>query len=54
MEPGDVVKLKSGGPPMTIAWIDGKQAWCDWIDEGKPQGHKFYLSVLEKVEDTDT
>lgn len=34
---GDVVRLKSGGPPMTVQRLsdtDGEhdRVWCDWID----------------------
>jgi uncharacterized protein YodC (DUF2158 family) len=35
-KPGDVVKLKSGGPAMTIAkygkYSDGEKALCEWFD----------------------
>jgi uncharacterized protein YodC (DUF2158 family) len=35
-EPGDVVFLKSGGPPMTVAAVDDDRVECLWLgDEGK-------------------
>lgn len=50
---GDVVKLKSGGPPMTIAEIDTfgdnhQKALCVWFDGNKQQQHIFELEVLLK------
>ena len=34
-EAGDVVMLKSGGQPMTVALIDADEALCLWMgDEG--------------------
>ena len=32
-EVGDVVGLKSGGPPMTIDKIDGKNIHCVYFDD---------------------
>ncbi|QCK88319.1 DUF2158 domain-containing protein [Phreatobacter aquaticus] len=32
-EAGDVVMLKSGGQPMTIASIDADEALCLWMGE---------------------
>ncbi len=34
---GDVVRLKSGGPAMTIEVIEGHEAVCTWfgIDQGE-------------------
>ena len=29
---GDVVKLKSGGPMMTVNNFDGDRVWCLWFD----------------------
>jgi uncharacterized protein YodC (DUF2158 family) len=41
---GDVVQLRSGGPLMTIAWVDdyrGKlSACCDWFVADKALGKK--------------
>jgi uncharacterized protein YodC (DUF2158 family) len=42
IKPGSVVKLRSGGPPMTVAWVElaGQQytdnvAHCTWFVEDK-------------------
>src|ERR1700679_3703001 len=31
MEPGDIVRLKSGGPPMTVASIENENVCCFWF-----------------------
>ena len=49
---GDVVRLKSGGPAMTIENIDtygkGKGATCTWFDGSKRVTEMFMLAVLDK------
>jgi uncharacterized protein YodC (DUF2158 family) len=47
-KPGDVVKLKSGGPLMTVVTADSKEAECEWFDEKKvPQRHTFFVTSLK-------
>jgi uncharacterized protein YodC (DUF2158 family) len=36
---GDVVRLKSGGPPMTVEAVEGGAARVAWIDD-KQQTHR--------------
>ncbi len=36
---GDIVKLKSGGPKMTISGFDHNLAICVWFDDNNE--HKF-------------
>jgi len=43
---GDVVQLKSGGPKMTIRWIEDDEAYCEWFDGKKKLGDKFTLTSL--------
>ena len=55
-QPGDIVKLKSGGPRMTLGHIGTysgeEQAKCQWFDDhNKAQEGLFYLTALEKAED---
>jgi len=53
---GDAVRLKSGGPPMTIDGIDDysmaptgrKQARCVWFDGAKRMSAVFELPNLER------
>lgn len=46
---GDVVKLKSGGPSMTVNEISGSQAHCTWFDGAKRSGSWFEMVTLEKL-----
>ncbi len=41
-EPGDVVVLKSGGQPMTVASVSGDEVLCIWIGE---EGELFRESL---------
>lgn len=43
---GDTVKLKSGGPVMTIKWINGDEVACAWFDGKKPLSQEFELATL--------
>jgi uncharacterized protein YodC (DUF2158 family) len=50
---GDVVRLKSGGPAMTIE-RGGKMSdrlvfVCTWITDGKVNCRIFYVEALEHV-----
>ena len=52
-EPGDTVRLKSGGPLMTIKTTTNDDAWCEWFDDKKmPQGKEFSLHMLEHDDGT--
>jgi uncharacterized protein YodC (DUF2158 family) len=46
---GDVVKLKSGGPEMTIDELSGTQAHCTWFEKTKRTGSWFELVALTKA-----
>ena len=55
---GDTVRLKSGGPVMTIENIDAKSwastadkdhAWCQWFEKTKLETGVFPLASLEKA-----
>jgi len=47
-KPGDIVRLKSGGPPMTIESLDRKEGGflCLWFDEGQLEDAVFAAVVL--------
>lgn len=51
MKTGDIVILNSGGPAMTISYIDvresGTYARCEWItDDGKVNSREFPIECL--------
>jgi len=48
IQAGDVVQLKSGGPYMTVAWIEEGEACCEWFDGKKNAMAKFPLTSLGK------
>jgi len=46
---GDLVRLRSGGPLMTVASIKGNQVDCFWTDlDGQPNAESFPIEVLKK------
>lgn len=49
---GDMVKLKSGGPIMTIDSVDERGLNCVWfVNEAiSPSREYFLLEILKKVE----
>lgn len=51
LEVGDQVRLKSGGPVMTVSKVhDVAKVTCDWFDEDKGvQSHIFPVKTLERV-----
>ncbi len=49
LKTGDVVTLKSGGPDMTVRWVEDRDAYCDWFLGGKHEGAKFSVSQLKHV-----
>jgi uncharacterized protein YodC (DUF2158 family) len=47
--PGDLVKLRSGGPLMTVGSIKGDRVDCFWTGEdGAPNADSFPVDVLRK------
>ncbi len=52
LKKGDVVKLNSGGPKMTIFKIEGDFVSCHWFDKNDVhQSTKFSYEALTKQED---
>lgn len=48
---GDVVKLRSGGPRMTIVGIHGSDFTCTWFDQNQrdPLSETFSLALLVRA-----
>jgi uncharacterized protein YodC (DUF2158 family) len=46
MKTGDVVRLKSGGHPMTILQADGEEAECVWSAAGDVKLRVFPVAAL--------
>ncbi|EKO3926144.1 DUF2158 domain-containing protein [Vibrio metschnikovii] len=49
---GDIVKLKSGGPDMTVQ-SNGDRVWCQWFAGKKLEVGKFPENSLEIVKKDD-
>jgi len=46
---GDLVRLRSGGPLMTVDSIKGNQVDCFWTGfDGEPNAESFPAAVLKK------
>jgi uncharacterized protein YodC (DUF2158 family) len=43
---GQCVQLKSGGPLMTIRFIESGKAYCQWFLNGKVEGAEFVVVQL--------
>lgn len=51
---GDIVKVKSGGPKMTVDQITHKgEVSCTWFSGSKMQTGYFHPETLQKVEEVD-
>jgi uncharacterized protein YodC (DUF2158 family) len=49
LQPGDLVRLRSGGPLMTVNSIRGNQIDCFWTGlDGEPNAESFPAAVLRK------
>jgi len=49
LQPGDLVRLRSGGPLMTVNGIRGNQVDCFWTGlDGEPNAESFPAAVLMK------
>lgn len=46
---GSVVQLKSGGPKMTVRWVEEGEAYCEWFSRDDEKGAKFAVEQLALV-----
>ena len=54
LKTGDVVMLKSGGQPLTVAEVKGDDIVCLWMgSEGDPFRETLPLATLEHLEIED-
>lgn len=49
LQPGDVVRLKSGSPDMTVRWVSDGDAHCTWFDKTDQKTGSFPEAALEKA-----
>ena len=54
LKAGDIVMLKSGGQPLTVAEVKGDDVLCFWMGvEGDLFRETLPLAVLEQLEELD-
>ena len=51
-KPGDVVKIKSIGPHMTIEEVDRGRCWCVWFEGRDVKRDCFPAECLDSVKAT--
>ncbi|MFO1187534.1 MAG: DUF2158 domain-containing protein [Alphaproteobacteria bacterium] len=51
-ELGEIVRLKSGGPPMTVtgSYPEEGSIWCRWFWRGRVFKEEFALEYIEPAE----
>jgi uncharacterized protein YodC (DUF2158 family) len=51
MKPGDLVTVKSGGPVMTVDFIEGTDVCCTWFDAKNNRKQEKFLEATLKPYD---
>ena len=49
IETGDIVRLKSGGPPMVVRSVSGDTAYCQWYAGVDLHQGTFLFSSLRDI-----
>ena len=52
-KPGDVVKLKSGGPRMTVGAVEGNAVKAVWFPDNFTVSEHIFLSVTLEIAGPD-
>jgi uncharacterized protein YodC (DUF2158 family) len=48
--PGDAVRLKAGGPDMTVEKVDSKGVYCAWFDHDHNLHREYFVAeTLQKA-----
>jgi uncharacterized protein YodC (DUF2158 family) len=54
LRPGMVVRLRSGGPAMTVGFRTGEAGWmCVWFDSGRELLTQAFTTPLLEVAEPD-
>jgi uncharacterized protein YodC (DUF2158 family) len=49
--PGDTVRLKSGGPLMTVTAVDDPRVYVTWFDESNKRHSEIFPAIALEVND---
>lgn len=47
--PGDIVRLRSGGPNMMVERVVASSVLCVWFEDGRRRKGRFTFDTIEKV-----
>lgn len=50
IEAGSEVMLKSGGPSMTVKFVEHGEAWCIWFQGNEAKEKGFAVATLKPVD----
>lgn len=53
-ERGELMRLKSGGPTMTVSGVNKDGVQCKWFEGSKLRSEYFVWALVERVKHDDT